>query len=101
MILHVARTMPEGADGLRVRASRSDDLGGVTLRVTLVQGRYDDGSNRGGWSYGTPGGGWGTMTLSHGLDEATWKDEGEDVDRAFAAPPDRDVVVQFSILREP
>ena len=85
LMLHMTNTMPEGANGLRVRASRDDDLTGVTLKVTLVQERWDDG-NFGGWSIGTPGGGWGTMVYEHGLKPETWEDGAKDVDREFAAP---------------
>jgi hypothetical protein len=99
LMLHATRTTPEGATGLRVRASRLDDLTGVTLRVTLLSRRHDDG-NTGGWTYSTPRGGWGTMVHSRGLEEEAWREEADDVDDAFRGPARSEAVVMFHVVRE-
>ena len=99
LMLHVTRTMPEGANGIRVRAARGDDLTGVSLRVTILEERLDDGMNHGGWSYGTPGGGGGVSAYDYGLKSEAWEDDAEDVDAAFAAPAQKEVVVRFSVVR--
>lgn len=100
LILHVTQEKSAGMEGVRVRASRDDDLRGVKLEVTVIAERYDDGMNSNGWAHGTPGGGWGSMALDYGRKASTWQDEGVEVDRMLGAPAHEEVFVRFSVVRQ-
>jgi hypothetical protein len=96
--LHVTRAK-SGPSGIRVRATRADDLTGVSLRVALIDHPIHAGGNRGGWTYTQPGGGSGVSQLEYGQREDAWQDEAREVDVALAAPARKEVVLRFSVAR--
>ena len=100
LVLHVTRVMVKGRCWMYLRVVRQDDLGGITLQLSLKRRPLEPGSRLGGWK-GSMGGSGGFWIADEGAKEASgWESQVAEVTRVVRSSPRTPIDLRFSLYRQ-